>query len=237
MLEHIYKDIGVRLILVTHADLVDPDNKHLLVVLYEALLGSRRVRGTSRVVDLVKKHKALLQQQLASHRKCGKAVSHKEKIKLPRYVRVNTIKVSVDDAIKHFEMRGWKLAGAKSGAVEQNLLNPPKGVMVLDKQVPNLLVFPAGISLHNDSLVDSGGVILQDRSSCLSAASLAPIPADAVLADACAAPGNKTSHAASLLHMAACKPGQTEDGLNGRVLAFERDPKRERMLRKQMQKV
>jgi len=214
-----------------HPDLVDPDNKHLLVVLYEALLGSRRVRGTSQVVELVKKHKALLQQQLASHRKVGKAVAHQEKIKLPRYVRVNTLKVSMEQAVKHFELRGWKLREGKAGGIEANLLNPPKGVMVKDPLVPNLLVFPAGISLHNDSLVDSGSVILQDRSSCLSAAALAPIPADAVIADACAAPGNKTSHVASLLAMARLGLGDSD----GRVLAFERDPKRERMLRKQMQ--
>jgi putative methyltransferase len=214
-----------------HPDLLEPDDRHLLVVLYEALLGSRRVRGTSAVVQLVKQHKALLQQQLASHRKSGKAVNHQEKIKLPRYVRVNTLKTSMEEAIKHFEIRGWKVGkdgvGREAGS---NLLNPPKGVVVKDPQVPNLLVFPAGTSLHNDSLVDSGAVILQDRSSCLSAAALAPIPSDAVIADACAAPGNKTSHAASLLAMA--RQGEAD----GRVLAFERDPKREKMLRRQMQK-
>ena len=208
----------------------------LLVVLYEALLGSRRVRGTSSVAELVKKHKALLQQQLARHRKTGKAVGYQEKIRLPRYVRVNTVKTSVKDAIAHFERRGWKLRDGKADTADTagNVINPPKGVMVLDQQVPNLLVFPPGVSLHDDTLVSSGAVILQDRSSCLSAAALAPVPADAVLADACAAPGNKTSHAASLLALAHTQLGADE--LQGRVLAFERDPKRERMLRKQMQK-
>ena len=213
-----------------HPDLLEPDDRHLLVVLYEALLGSRRVRGTSEVVQLVKQHKALLQQQLASHRKSGKAIGHQEKIKLPRYVRVNTLKILMEDAIRHFEMRGWKLGKESQGKGEGNLLNPTKGMVVKDPQVPNLLVFPAGTSLHNDTLVDSGAVILQDRSSCLSAAALAPIPAGAVIADACAAPGNKTSHAASLLALA------QKNDVNGRVLAFERDPKRERMLRRQMQK-
>jgi putative methyltransferase len=215
-----------------HPDLLEPDNKHLLVVLYEALLGSRRVRGTSKVVELVKNHKSLLQQQLAIHRKAGKAVCHQEKIKLPRFVRVNTIKVSMDEAIKHFELRGWKMSDGKDGGIAGNLLSPPKGRMMKDPQVPNLLVFPAGTSLHNDSLVDVGGVILQDRSSCLSAVALAPVPADAVIADACAAPGNKTSHAASLLKLAS----ERSDWSNSGVIAFERDPKRERMLRRQMQK-
>jgi 16S rRNA C967 or C1407 C5-methylase (RsmB/RsmF family) len=182
----------------------------------------------------VKKHKALLQQQLACHRKSGKAMGYQEKIRLPRYVRVNTVKCSVEDAIIHFERRGWKLSDVKTDENGGNAMNPPKGVMVRDQQVPNLLVFPAGVSLHDDSLVNSGAVILQDRSSCLSAAALAPIPADAVIADTCAAPGNKTSHAASLLALAHTQQGA--DKLDGRVLAFERDPKRERMLRRQMQK-
>ena len=185
-------------------------------------------------MELVKKHKALLQQQLACHRKSGKAVGYQEKIRLPRYVRVNTVKCSIEDAIIHFERRGWKLSDVKTDENGGNVMNPPKGVMVHDQQVPNLLVFPAGVSLHDDSLVNSGAVILQDRSSCLSAAALAPIPADAVIADTCAAPGNKTSHAASLLALAQTQQGA--DKLDARVLAFERDPKRERMLRRQMQK-
>lgn len=118
-----------------HPDLLEPDDRHLLVVLYEALLGSRRVRGTSDVVQLVKEHKALLQQQLANHRKSGKAVCHQEKIKLPRYVRINTVKISVEDAIKHFEMRGWNVEKGSASDNKSNLLNPPKGALVRDPQV------------------------------------------------------------------------------------------------------
>ena len=211
-----------------HPEHLEPDNKLLLVVLYEALLGSRRVRGTSKIVELVKRHKALLQQQLANHRKSGKAAGHQEKIRLPRYVRVNTLKASLEEAIAHFEKRGYKLAAPEPGA--SNLVVPGKGAMIKDMQVPNLLALPAGSSLHKDPLVERGAVILQDRSSCLSAAALAPIPAGAVIADACAAPGNKTSHAAAQLVAAS----GSCDVCAGRVLAFERDPKRERMLRRQM---
>jgi 16S rRNA C967 or C1407 C5-methylase (RsmB/RsmF family) len=161
----------------------------------------------------VKKHKALLQQQLASHRKSGKAVGHvvrcvhvrvhvcvrisshpmradiscmhtvtasershsptalstprhaplhQEKIRLPRYVRVNTLKTTLDEAIKHYEMRGYRLTPTAS-ASGGNLLNPGKGTMVVDEQIPNLLALPAGCSLHRDPLVERGAVILQDR--------------------------------------------------------------------------
>ena len=43
---------------------LDP-SAELLVVLYEALLGSRRVRGTSAIVELIKGQKANLQKTLA----------------------------------------------------------------------------------------------------------------------------------------------------------------------------
>ena len=63
----------------------------LLVLLYEALLGSRRVRGTSELTLLVKGEKPKLQQCLAALRKKGKATAFTEKIRLPRYARVNTL--------------------------------------------------------------------------------------------------------------------------------------------------
>lgn len=81
-----------------------------------------------------------------------------------------------------------------------------------------MLVFPAGTDLHDHPLVTSGGVVLQSLASCMPAHALAPRRGWHVV-DCCAAPGNKTTHVASLLR------GQ------GKVFAFERDAKRAGLLR------
>lgn len=94
-----------------------------------------------------------------------------------RYVRVNTLKMAVEDALealrKHFK-------------VEE------------DDVVPGLLTVPAGTDLHAHSLVSNGSLILQGKASCIPALALAP-EADWVVLDACAAPGNKTVQLAALM--------------------------------------
>ena len=57
----------------------------LTVVLYECLLGSRRVRGTSPIVSLVKSRKASLQKTLAARRKRGATNKFEEKKAMPRF--------------------------------------------------------------------------------------------------------------------------------------------------------
>ena len=70
--------------------------------------------------------------------------------------------------------------------------------------MPNLLVFPPGTDLHAHSLVKEGGLVLQDKSSCFSALALSRGSADFLsgitgdFLDACADPGNKTTHLACL---------------------------------------
>jgi putative methyltransferase len=90
----------------------------------------------------------------------------------------------------------------------------------VDAHVPNLLVLPPTASswLHHDyELVQSGKIVLQDKSSCFSALVLMnglgeglvaknndnksiPPPCSFDYIDACSAPGNKTSHLAALVH-------------------------------------
>jgi 16S rRNA C967 or C1407 C5-methylase (RsmB/RsmF family) len=64
-----------------------------------------------------------------------------------------------------------------------------KKTFMWDPIVDNLLVFPPGTSMHADVNVAAGRVVLQDRSSCLPALALCPIPAGTLAIDACAAPG------------------------------------------------
>lgn len=57
------------------------------------------------------------------------------------------------------------------------------------------------MQFHDDIAYKTGKIILQDKASCFPAVVLAP-PAEesAVVIDATAAPGNKTSHLSALMH-------------------------------------
>ena len=63
---------------------IEDHMSELQVTLYECLLGSRRVRGTSPINALVKGRKASLQKTLASRRKRGATNKFVEKKTLPR---------------------------------------------------------------------------------------------------------------------------------------------------------
>lgn len=93
-----------------------------------------------------------------------------------RHVRVNTLKLSVDDATRRLARH-----------------RPRR-----DAHVPNLLVFDPGTDLHDHPMVRSGEIVLQGKASCLPAAALDPKRGWDVV-DCCAAPGNKTTHLAALV--------------------------------------
>ncbi|GMI41260.1 hypothetical protein TeGR_g2957, partial [Tetraparma gracilis] len=182
----------------------------LQVVLYECLLGSRRVRGTSPAVAHVKANKALLQKTLASRRKRGASNKFEEKKVMPRWVRANALLTSEADALAYLRGFGMRQVPSPTGG---RLPCPAPDTFYLDPVVPMLLALPPKTNLHEDEFVKAGKFILQDRSSCLTAAALAP-PPGARCVDTCAAPGNKTLHCAALV------------GRSGSVLAFERSASR-----------
>ncbi|KAF8274757.1 S-adenosyl-L-methionine-dependent methyltransferase [Lactarius quietus] len=124
--------------------------------------------------------------------------------RIPRYVRINSLKWSIDDAIKSFKEGGYSFG------------NPQDEMkFARDAHVENLLLFPPLTQLTDTPEYSDGRLILQDKASCFPAVVLAP-PAcpGSVIIDATAAPGNKTSHLSALM------------GNQGKILAFERDRKR-----------
>ncbi|NWZ70695.1 NSUN5 methyltransferase, partial [Acrocephalus arundinaceus] len=130
---------------------------------------------------------------------------------VPRYVRVNTLKTCVDDVINFFKRQGYAYLGKAASVEELKALSGKK--FLLDLHLPELLVFPSQTDLHDNLLYTSGHIILQDKASCLPAFLLGPVAGSHVI-DACAAPGNKTSHLAAILKN------------KGQIFAFDVDPKR-----------
>ncbi|KAL3655747.1 hypothetical protein CASFOL_000143 [Castilleja foliolosa] len=95
----------------------------------------------------------------------------------PRYVRVNTLKIDTEYAIRELSQ---------------------KYEVRKDDMVPDLLVLPPDADLHNHPLVKNGSVFLQGKASSMAAVALGPKPGWEVI-DACSAPGNKTIHLAALM--------------------------------------
>eukprot|EP00928_Gymnodinium_smaydae_P070759 TRINITY_DN54531_c0_g1_i1.p1 TRINITY_DN54531_c0_g1~~TRINITY_DN54531_c0_g1_i1.p1 ORF type:complete len:437 (+),score=103.61 TRINITY_DN54531_c0_g1_i1:39-1313(+) len=210
--EQLLKEVAEESGLSSHADAKNADPNLFLILLYQCLLGTRRIRGDGSLFAVVKDWKAQLQKTLAARRDRGDAAKYSEQLALPRYLRVNTLRVSYEEAIAHLASLGWVIDGI-----------PGRWVFSEDPVIPNVLRFPPRSAFHGDALLEKGALIIQDRSSCIPAAALAP-PRGAHVIDCCAAPGNKTSHVASLL------------ARTGKLFAFERNPKRCETLQRQMDK-
>jgi 25S rRNA (cytosine2278-C5)-methyltransferase len=168
-------------------------------------------------------------------------------LKLPRYARVNTLKIDTETLVERLR-RPKRARPEDEGKQEQqrrgSVIRGSLPAFTIDEHVPDLLVFPSGTDLHNHPSVRGSQVILQDKSSCLPACVLLgavpcelskpkgdkkknTIPADAPLEyvlDACAAPGNKTTQLAAL--------GAPQ---NIKLLAVERDAKRAAVLSQRVQ--
>ncbi|XP_008287455.1 28S rRNA (cytosine-C(5))-methyltransferase [Stegastes partitus] len=189
------------------------------VLVYDLLLGQGLKCGGSWKAVMIK-HRSRLQAKLA-RMKVKQKVSKNEDLlpanvqqpagdQLPRYVRVNTLKTTVEDAVDYLKRDGFTYLGQAARLEDFTL----KGkVFVRDLHLPELLVFSHKTDFHDHFLYKAGHIILQDKASCLPAYLLNPPPGSQVI-DACAAPGNKTSHLAAIMKN------------KGRLFAFDLDAKR-----------
>ncbi|NXN30220.1 NSUN5 methyltransferase, partial [Nycticryphes semicollaris] len=191
------------------------------VLVYDLLFG-KGVKCGGRWKALARRHRARLEAELA-RLKVQQKVSRNEDLlapvqavspgasQVPRYVRVNTLKTCVDDVIDFFKRQGYSYLGKAANVEELRALSGKK--FLLDLHLPELLVFPPQTDFHDNILYTSGHIILQDKASCLPAFLLCPAAGSHVI-DACAAPGNKTSHLAAILKN------------KGQIFAFDVDTKR-----------
>ncbi|NXQ93206.1 NSUN5 methyltransferase, partial [Sagittarius serpentarius] len=191
------------------------------VLVYDLLFG-KGLKCGGRWKALARRHRARLEAELA-RLKVRQQVSRNEDLlapaqaaspgasQVPRYVRVNTLKTCVDDVIDFFKRQGYSYLGKAASVEELRALSGKK--FLLDLHLPELLVFPPQSDFHDNLLYTSGHIILQDKASCLPAFLLGPAAGSHVI-DACAAPGNKTSHLAAILKN------------KGQIFAFDVDTKR-----------
>ncbi|ETI30618.1 hypothetical protein F441_22195 [Phytophthora nicotianae CJ01A1] len=197
----------------------------VFVALYDLLFGRKKIQGGGYVKKALMQHQTSFRAALARLKIKRKVASNEallppenrqQHLALPRYVRVNTL-LALPEEVEAFTRE----YDAKQ-----------------DRDVRDLLVLPSGTELHEHEMVKSGKLVLQDKASCFPAFVLHGEHADprdkqGDVIDACAAPGNKTSHLAMLLQQ------QDSDGGDGtipkrRVFAFDRSPKRLELLKRRM---
>uniref|UniRef100_M4BSC5 SAM-dependent MTase RsmB/NOP-type domain-containing protein n=1 Tax=Hyaloperonospora arabidopsidis (strain Emoy2) TaxID=559515 RepID=M4BSC5_HYAAE len=200
----------------------------VLVALYDLLFGLQKVQGGGYVKKALVQHQTTFRAVLARLKIRHKVATNEallppenrqQHLALPRYVRVNTLLASREE-VEAFTRE----CDAKQ-----------------DGHVRDVLVLPSGTELHEHEMVKSGKLVLQDKASCFPSFVLHGEHSDAKdnqgdVIDACAAPGNKTSHVAMLLQ----QQEEDEEGEGGtraqrRVFAFDRSPKRLELLKRRMQ--
>lgn len=182
----------------------------LFVMASELVLGAGEIRGGGAVKRFLVGQLEELKEYV---KKSGRAIveTKQEGSDLPRYLRVNSNRFkSVDAAIAKLKAEGIS-------SIEK------------DDMVPYLLIANARDTktIVNLDLVKRGDILLQDKSTCVTAYALlgnrqkAPCPPIHVI-DACAAPGGKTLHILENL-----RPGDS-------LTAVERDEKRAKILEERL---
>ncbi|KAK3671290.1 hypothetical protein LTR78_008750 [Recurvomyces mirabilis] len=139
----------------------------------------------------------------------------------PRWVRVNTLRTTVDE-----QMVSTFAAYIRTSTLLE-LRGSSKKLLHLDEHVPNLIAIPSGIDITTTQAYRNGQLILQDKASCFPAYLLDPAATSGDVVDACAAPGNKTTHLAAILHES--QPDRKE---GSRVIACEKNDVRSLTLEK-----
>ena len=140
----------------------------------------------------------------------------------PRWVRINALKTSLDEQLT----TTFKSYQQRERLTEILLASGIQKSFYVDENIPDLIALPPKADVSGSEAYKSGHIIFQDKASCFSAYLLAIDSTDGDIIDACAAPGNKTTH---LVAMSKANP---DDGPKRRVLAFERDRQRTKILQK-----
>ena len=151
------------------------------------------------------------------------ATAGSEKI-YPRWVRVNNIRSSMDAQLRS-TFASYKRASSLADLAGEE----PK--VYIDPNIPDLLAVTPGVDFTGSPAYKNGEIILQDKASCFPAYLLVGNGEDweGDLVDGCAAPGNKTTHLASLL---AKKGPKKSSKTKHRIFSMDASPTRSKTLQK-----
>eukprot|EP00475_Leptophrys_vorax_P041319 TRINITY_DN7789_c0_g2_i1.p1 TRINITY_DN7789_c0_g2~~TRINITY_DN7789_c0_g2_i1.p1 ORF type:complete len:450 (-),score=125.03 TRINITY_DN7789_c0_g2_i1:79-1428(-) len=193
------------------------------IMIFEMCVTKQRITCGGPIKKFLSEHK---QEVLEIYQKYTKAISAAKTFQFKQsiftYVRINVLKCSRQAMLEKLQSPAY---GFKLAATKQEVASVPN-MFCMDELIPDLLVFNRQQKkiFALDLVLESFELLIQDKASCFSATALDPQPGWSVI-DSCAAPGNKTSHLASLM-----------EG-KGNILAFEKDTRRFQILKQRMKEI
>lgn len=121
----------------------------------------------------------------------------------PRWVRVNNIRSTLEDQLRT-TFSSYKRVNTLAELAPADDDRNDRKLLYVDPNIPDLVAVPFGADFTSSPAYKNGEIILQDKASCFPAYLLlgdrgTSDPWEGDLVDGCAAPGNKTTHMASLL--------------------------------------
>ncbi|KAK3391898.1 S-adenosyl-L-methionine-dependent methyltransferase [Sordaria brevicollis] len=213
----------------------------------------------------IERHKARLNSEFVRariRRKCATLDALRTQVEIearggcpvhPRWIRVNTLKSTVEEQLST-TFKGWEVVETVADVIaaadfhDSKTGKKGKKVIHIDGHIPNLIAACPGVyDFTKTEAYKAGKIILQDKASCFPAYLLDPRPErDGDVMDTCAAPGNKTTHLASIVHSRVVendktvvfdgrgKKGKKKAGGDEKttIYAFEKDPNRAKTLQK-----
>ncbi|KAJ3183163.1 putative 28S rRNA (cytosine-C(5))-methyltransferase [Gaertneriomyces sp. JEL0708] len=220
-------------IIIQNTAILTQEKKHglkpnlALVLIYDFLFG-RGIQASGKFKEIIGRHKSRLQSELVRIKVKRKVKDNldlvpdriRNAVVLPRWVRINTLLTNKDQVIQTL----LSMKFVESESLDDDNRQPNKSLTFRqDAHIPALLALPSNIDLHSNPLLIDGHIIIQDKASCFPAYILSP-PRNSVVLDACAAPGNKTSHLSMVMEN------------TGRIYAFDMDKRRLEILKKMTRK-
>ncbi|KAK0936278.1 hypothetical protein LTR29_012116 [Friedmanniomyces endolithicus] len=221
-----------------------------LVLTYDLFLSKRGIAlpASHGLHTAVSKHKARLSAELTKARlRRGCATIDELRVKInggsvlsdgkegqrkvprhPRWVRINTLKTTLDEQLAG-QFAEWQSVPTLREVVQA--ASSREQVYHVDEHIPNLIAIPSGADITTSVAYRTGDLILQDKASCFPAYLLSPQAGEGDVVDACAAPGNKTTHLAAVLAESNAHR-QTNSTHSGRIIACEKDAARSETLEK-----
>ncbi|KAJ5094767.1 hypothetical protein N7456_010628 [Penicillium angulare] len=192
-----------------------------LLLVHDLLIAKKGIAAptTHTIRQNVERHKVRLKAEFTKarvRRGCAtveqlKAAVMREKRELngtddfvyPRWVRVNNIRSSLEQQMSTTFSSYRRVDTLAELAVEGDD-RAARQLIYMDPHIPELVAVPYGADFTSSAAYKNGEIILQDKASCFPAYLLLGDRGikdawEGQLVDGCAAPGNKTTHMASLL--------------------------------------
>jgi 25S rRNA (cytosine2278-C5)-methyltransferase len=199
---------------------LDVNKGIFLVMAYEVLFGNGKIKGGGKVKRKVMEHISPLKIALSElmEEKNTKVKSDllpscvTTAASMPMYIRINVLKLSITEGFR----------------IVESICSKAR----MDPIIPSLIILPPDTrSFGEHPRVQDGSLIIQDKASCIPSQSLIDFWKGGDVIDACAAPGNKTSHiAAGLVH----SNNYYDQSKRPCIIAYDRDRKRATLLKNRL---